>query len=328
MIFLRVGWMTRYQGNTNGDSISGGGAYVAEHGYGHEVFNFKTYEGILYGYVQPVARKNEWRRGKIDLTRLGASEDSPSIIGVLAVWVATSPTGGAFIVGWYKNATVYRTWQPSPPGSGRRQADEDCGYYVTASAENAVLLPPDERVFSIPQQGKGAFGQSNIWYADDPASHREFRLNILRYIESGQLPNPLLSASAPHQPDPLIRQRVEKIAIEMVTAHFTKLGYIVNSVERDNVGWDLNAAVGKRDLKLEVKGLSGRELVVELTPNEYVMMMKHQESYRVCVVTNALTTPHLDVFAFSPESKYWETSDQRVLNIQEIIAARCSLSRS
>lgn len=35
MIFLRVAWMTRYQGITAGDTPVGGGAYVAEHGFGH-----------------------------------------------------------------------------------------------------------------------------------------------------------------------------------------------------------------------------------------------------------------------------------------------------
>jgi hypothetical protein len=32
MVFLRVGWMHRYQGITGGDTISGGGAYVTERG--------------------------------------------------------------------------------------------------------------------------------------------------------------------------------------------------------------------------------------------------------------------------------------------------------
>ena len=33
--------------------MSGGGSYVDEHGYGHELFNFKKIDGKVYGYVQP-----------------------------------------------------------------------------------------------------------------------------------------------------------------------------------------------------------------------------------------------------------------------------------
>ena len=205
IVFLRVGWMDRYQGITGGDTISSGGAYVAEHGFGHEIFNYQPFQNAVYGYAQPPGRKDRWKDAKINLTRLGASTDNKSVSGVLAVWVATSPSGGAFVVGWYRNATVYGEWQPPPAGSARRHSDADCGYYVTASGEDAVLLPPDERVFSIPQQGKGEFGQSNIWYADDPAQHRQLRLNVLRYVESRRLPNvPQPEGSAPRQPDLLL----------------------------------------------------------------------------------------------------------------------------
>jgi hypothetical protein len=107
-------------------------------------------------------------------------------------------------------------------------------------------------------------------------------------------------------------------------AYFTRLVYRVESFERDNLGWDLNAVLGKRDLKLEVKGLSGSQIVVFLTPNEYVAMGKYRESYRVCVVPNTLTEPYLEVFAYSPDSRQWESPQRRILNIQEVIAARCS----
>jgi hypothetical protein len=325
MVFLRVGWMNHYQGITGGDTISSGGAYVAEHGFGHEIFNYQPFHNVVYGYVQPPGRKDQWKAAKINLTRLGALADDTSVSGVLAVWVATSPSGGAFVVGWYRNATIYGDWQSPPSGSARRHADADCGYYITASSENAILLPPDERVFSIPQKGKGAFGQSNIWYADNPAPHRQLRLNVLRYIASRRLPNvPQPAGAPPRQPDPLLRQRVERIAVETTAAYFTCLGYRVESVEQDNVGWDLNAVRGKRDLKLEVKGLSGSQIVVPLTPNEYAAMGEYRESYRVCVVTNALTEPCLEVFAYSPDSRQWESPKRRILNIQEIIAARCS----
>lgn len=279
----------------------------------------------MYGYAQPPGSRDHWDEARINLTRLGASDRDASVSGVLAVWVATSPEGGACVVGWYRNATVYRDHQPAPVGSARRHSETDCGYYVTARSEDAILLPTDERVFSVPQKGKGAFGQSNIWYADDAEQHREFRLNVFQYVETRRVliaPQPEGSSPA-RQPDLLLRQRVEQVAIETTAAYFTGLGYRVDSVEKDNLGWDLEAVLGKRDLKLEVKGLSGSQIEVELTPNEYAMMREHRDTYRVCVVRTALTEPKLEIFYYSKESGQWESADRRVLRVQEIVAARC-----
>ena len=172
MLFLRVGWMDRYRGISSTDSISGGGAYVQDHGLGHEIFNFLDFRGGMYGYVQPPgSRDGEWDKARIGLTRLGASPTAAFLTGVLAVWVATSPSGGGFVVGWYPDATVFRDQQPMPVDSNRQHEGKTCGYYVRADAANAVLLKPDERVFAVPQKKKGTFGQSNIWYADDRTQH-------------------------------------------------------------------------------------------------------------------------------------------------------------
>jgi hypothetical protein len=74
---------------------------------------------------------------------------------------------------------------------------------------------------------------------------------------------------------------------------------------------------------LEVKGLSGANLVIELTPNEYHMMQKQRDSYRICVVVNALVNKAiLYVFAYSAESNAWEDDKGRKLTITEIVSAR------
>src|ERR1700737_3503500 len=96
VVVLRVGWMDRYEGITGGDTISGGGAYVAEHGFGHEIFNYLPFRNRVYGFVQVRGPKHHPADGKINLPRLGAEANDESVSGVLAVWVATSPLGGAF----------------------------------------------------------------------------------------------------------------------------------------------------------------------------------------------------------------------------------------
>ena len=175
MIFLRIGWMNRYQGQTASDQITGGGAYVEEHGYGHEIFNFKPSDGQVFGYVQPPGTAYNGETGSgINIARLGASPQESSLSGVIAIWVAKSPQGGSFIVGWYDNATVHRRWQTPPPEANRRYDGNEFGYYVKANSSNATLLPPDERLFYVPR-GEGGMGQANVWYADSPAAHRQFR---------------------------------------------------------------------------------------------------------------------------------------------------------
>ena len=318
MIFLRIGWMRRYQGQVGGDKIQGGGAYVDEHGFGGEIFNFKAFKARVYGYGQPPGGAGF----KID--RLGASSIDKCVSGVLVIWVARSPQGGNYVVGWYDNATVFREWQESPATANRHHGKHALGFNVRASHGDATLLPSDERLFLIPR-GKGGMGQANVWYADDPEQHRGIRIDILRYISTRRLPR-MASRSRGKRPratDPLRRQRVERTAIEATTTRYTEFGYVVDSVEKDNLGWDLNAVRGQRRLLLEVKGLSHHDIQVELTPNEYKAMKANRQSYRVCVVTGALSSPELTVFAFSPETRQWEDETGRVLRIDESVAARC-----
>jgi hypothetical protein len=316
--------MHRYQGISGGDSITGGGAYIAEHGFGFEIYNFQNSSGSVYGYVQPPGRKQKWQESKINIQRLGAARNDRSVGNVLAIWAATAPSGGAFIVGWYQNATVFREWKTAPSGSNRNFANHDCGYFVSAKYEDAVLIPIDERVFSIPQHGIGNFGQSNVWYADDPVQHRQLRLDVLEYMKTRQFPR-TSADSSPIQPDPYLRQQVEQAAIEATISKFKSLGYAIKSVEKDNVGWDLEATLDRRLLRLEVKGLSGCQTVVELTPNEYLAMKSYRDTYRVCVVTNALTNPNLEIFTYSIDVGRWESEKGNVLRVEEIIAARCSV---
>jgi len=332
MLFLRIGWMRFYEGLSGDDQIHGGGAFVRQQGYGHEMFNFLPLDGRVYGYVRPTSggsSDNDFVDGAgIKLERISATaKHNRDLNGVQVVWVSSPPDGGTFIVGWYRNATVYRAHQSPPSGSNRKYRDEDFGYYVSAATDDSVLLEATARNFPIPYHQKGGIGQSNVWYANEPEQHRALRLEVLRYIESRAMPRAEYSEQigTPRQPDPLLRCKVEKVAIEVTTAEFQRQGYTVDSHEKDNVGWDLLATRGTRQLRLEVKGLAGNEICVELTPNEYAQMQKWQNSYHVCVVTEALTNPRLAVFSFSPESGKWQDDRKRTLRITQIVAARCSV---
>jgi hypothetical protein len=318
MIFLNVSWMGTYQGLSH-DTISGGFGYVARHGYGSEIFNFKSYKGNNYGFVRAP-------HNSIRLEKLGAAKGAPAVRGVLVVWVARSR-----IVGWYKNATVFRSAQLPPSGAGRVFKGHRIKFNVVAKRGDCTLLDPDARLFAIPRSRKRAHAMGRyLWYAEG-RSNRVFRDRVREYITAGGIATDMKQTKAVkkggwHQADPFKREQVERSAIATTTAHFAKIGYDIESVEADNVGWDLDAVhqrTGIR-LRLEVKGLSGGEVVADITPQEYQMMGKYKESYRVCIVTRCLEKAHksLHVFAYERSNGLWTDSNDRLLEIEERMSAR------
>ena len=160
MLFCNIGWMDLYKG-IYGDTIRGGGSYNKKN-VGHEVCNFSSVQGRVYGYVQST--------GQIRIERLEVDKKAESVSGVTVVWTAPRKDVGPVVVGWYRNATVYRKLQPMPENAERHKKNGLMSYRITASFNDATLLPPSERNCKIPRakDEKGGMGQSNIWYADSP----------------------------------------------------------------------------------------------------------------------------------------------------------------
>lgn len=174
IVFCNVGWMKQYDG-IDGDSIQRGGSYNKD-AIGHEVCNFSIINGKVYGYVQPT--------GQIKVEKLGASKKGEYAEGVTVIWTAGPKSGGTAVVGWYKNATVYRDPQPINNPTTLQKKNGLDSYWISASAADATLLPVDKRDLMIPRAIKGGIGQSNVWYADKPES-AEIVARVLRLIESG-----------------------------------------------------------------------------------------------------------------------------------------------
>lgn len=124
------------------------------------------------------------------------------------------------------------------------------------------------------------------------------------------------------QVDVFKRQKVEISAVETTIKHFEELDYIVISKEKDNVGWDLEASNDKETLFLEVKGLSGKIVSIELSPNEYQKSNEYKDQYKLCIVVNALINPKLDIFSYHSESGNWTNIENEKLIIQEKVGAR------
>lgn len=124
------------------------------------------------------------------------------------------------------------------------------------------------------------------------------------------------------QVDVFKKQQVEISAIETTIKYFEGLDYIVVSKEKDNVGWDLEATNINETLLLEVKGLYGNISSIELTPNEYKNSKEKKTHYKLCIVTNALTKPKLEIFFFNPDLDIWTNNLNEKLLTEERIAAR------
>lgn len=323
LMFVNVGWMVAYHGPANDPTIGGHG-WLKTHDYGHEAWNFQPHKGMLYGYVP--------RSARIDVRRLGAAAKDEQLEGVTVVWVARSPRNSVtYVVGWYRNASVHRD---NNHFSVPRSTGEVIACQIEAPIAGAKLLTPDQRLLEVPTaKVKGNLGQSPVWYGNP-----KFVAQVRKYLKANGVA-PKLAKSKPtgtaKQPNPEVRKRIELAAVQHAINYYQSPAggsRLATSVEKDNAGWDLTVTGGKVTLKVEVKGLSGSEVCVELTPNEYKQMRspKHRSMYVVYVVTNATEaaeTAH--VFYYDSESSVgknhvWTTHAGRKLWIQELMGARLS----
>ena len=322
-LLCHIVWMPSYAGEE--DVYAGGHDYVREEGFGHELFNFKPFDGFCYGYVQS-------RSGTINIDRLGAENDDTFVDDVTVIWTATPPQGGRVIVGWYRGAQVYRTMQVGRL-RGREVHGVQIGYYVRTRAADAVLVPIEQRDFLVPHHGKGLPGQSLVFYPEDSdaAEMETWLKSAINYISgwSGNTVVPRIGASGgwPCAPDAAHNAAVEAAAIAFVRS---SLGEEKRDRQKDNCGWDLEYTRAGRTLCVEVKGLSGAALGVELSPNEYAAMKRAMNKsfaegeYRLAVVRNALTAPELFLFAHASGTDWICERTSKHISVTERTAARLS----
>lgn len=161
LIFCNIGWMSWYRGLVKQpDKIVGGGRYVRDNGSGHEVCNFLgCNDGYIYGHVESIQGETD---RQIHIEKWGGSDDSLS--GVDIIWMATHPEErGRRVIGWYRNATIFRSRQEFRAFPSRQhRLDRIDNYRVCALATDAHLLNVDERVLVMPR-GRGWMGQTQWW---------------------------------------------------------------------------------------------------------------------------------------------------------------------
>lgn len=185
LLFCNIAWLDYYKGIYQDiDMPIGGGDYVKQTGDAHEKYNFEAVEiagdteRYCLGFVETKATKS--KRNQLQIEKIKGCElynDQDYVDDVLVIFCAKHPAHNFItVVGWYKNATVYRYYQqmefPSNIPDDNYLYIQD--YNVIARANDCVLLPRRERSlynkWSVPRKTSGAafgFGQANIWFATD-----------------------------------------------------------------------------------------------------------------------------------------------------------------
>lgn len=168
ILYCRIGLMNSYKGILN-DSIQNGGSYN-KNNIGHEIYNFDRYNGTYYGFVQS-------KSNSININRIEDNiSDEEYIDNVLVVWIATKETGGQYVVGWYKNAVVYRNMQYIPQeiiSTRVKSKGSDYNEYLITSKE-ATLVVPSKRSERI-----NGMGEANVWYGNEEINNK-----VINYINN------------------------------------------------------------------------------------------------------------------------------------------------
>ena len=190
IVFCNIGWAEKYDGEL-ADKPTGDAKYIKDGGTGHEIANFAPTDDFYYGFVETKSVNGHPRAINIENIE-STFANADAIDHVLVVWCATNENG-KYIVGWYKNATVFRTRKKAPYDSKRSELYvkgllETNEYMMSCTKENGFLLPPEDRTFYVPSARKDryGFGQSDLWYpgkSDDPEV-KEYVKKTIDYINS------------------------------------------------------------------------------------------------------------------------------------------------
>lgn len=185
ILFCNIARMKYYKGIIPGvDEPQYGGEFVAQTGDAHEKYNFAPLQvgdqKRCFGFFETKSTNRE-TSNQLHIERLeGISRKAKEAGQVLVVWCSTHYQNQAVVVGWYKNATVFRNYDVADINT------EDGGTYqqwfnVEADADDCVLLPMDERnrhCWWAPRKKNTksfGFGQANVWFAEEESAEKYIR---------------------------------------------------------------------------------------------------------------------------------------------------------
>ena len=181
ILFCNIAWMSKYEGEDGkSDKPVGGGKFAGKYA---EVCNFLVgNDGYVYGHVETCHGETD---RKIRLERIGGSGES--VNGIDVIWTATHPKeGGRRVVGWYRNATVFRERKEfDGPPSEQHERDEVKSYRIRARKEDVRRLNVEERTLRM---GRGKGWMARRWWMpseESPAAVRRFVDEVRTLLAGG-----------------------------------------------------------------------------------------------------------------------------------------------
>lgn len=178
ILFCKIAWMNDYDGRDN-DKPIGGGKWVEENEDAVERENFSIYDDDTYcGYVSTKSTNGNDRQIRIENFQ-GITKNENIVKNVLVIWVAQNPDDKKHkIVGWYKNATVYRWYEFDSNGRP---------FNCEANSCDCILIPTEKREFIVPQSKinpeRFGMGSSQFWYGTGRKDNEESIVNAEKYID-------------------------------------------------------------------------------------------------------------------------------------------------
>lgn len=203
-LFCNIAWMNYYKGKPEIDRPVGGGSFVKETGYGHEMYNFKPETLSIGGSKERDAYclgffETKWHNGQsnqLHIEKIRGCEllkNDASADDVTVVYCAKHPAHNfTTTVGWYRHATVYRYYQEQE-FSAINGGTYIQYYNAVTRAADCILLPTSQRSkkleWEIPRRrptGRNyGFGRANVWFAEDSDNEwlEKFLVNLEKRIE-------------------------------------------------------------------------------------------------------------------------------------------------
>lgn len=287
VLFARVGFMKFYQGPKPGDEKPIGGGSYNTGKIGHEAYNFLNIDGFLHGYFQPHMQSPY----EINLGRIEQGFNGDKIDNVLVILFATNPVdSGQVVIGWYKNATVFKAFQ-TPKELPQR---ENYNYNIKARTEDSVLLPISKRKFpvghNIEGTKKGNPGQANAFYTLDTHGKKKDQNELenswidktINFVEAYSGPKissredeiqedlstaEFSSGGQGFQSDIEVRLKIESCAMDRARNHYENKGYEVEDKSATHP-YDLAIKKNGQTRFVEVKGTQTTGETIILTKNE------------------------------------------------------------
>lgn len=125
LLFVKVPWMKYYTGEGDEETLVPACGYIFQHVNGY-------YYGFADGLEEVALEQFE-----------EGTKESEQVEGVTVVWTAENREGQNKVVGWYKDATVYRQMKESLSLDSERTIFR---YTIKAPAKKCLLLPVELRL--------------------------------------------------------------------------------------------------------------------------------------------------------------------------------------